>query len=284
MKILDPHIHLFDLSKGQYSWLSPDKPPFWDDKKAIYQHFNEDDLTLSNAFELCGFVHIEAGFDNDQPWREIEWLESVVTLPFKSVACINLLDETNDFIAKLNKLSNYQSLVGVRHILDDDAVSLLNSDKVKQNLEVLSKDNFHFEIQMPFDDVIAVDALANIMSIYPQLKFIINHAGLPTKSNFERWHTNLTKISRFPQCAIKCSGWEMIDRDYDVNWIQQVLITCCDTFGENRVMLASNFPLTLFSKNYQQLWSNYTCDLSLTTATLHKLCYDNTRNWYLFKV
>ncbi len=35
LKIIDPHIHLIDLAKGQYHWLKPQNPPHWPDKHLI---------------------------------------------------------------------------------------------------------------------------------------------------------------------------------------------------------------------------------------------------------
>ena len=40
-------------------------------------------IVLMNG-ELKGIVHIEAGFDNSAPWREIEWLEQTVDLATKN--------------------------------------------------------------------------------------------------------------------------------------------------------------------------------------------------------
>ena len=63
MKIIDAHLHLFDLQAGEYRWLSPDNPPFWPDKPVIAKNFSESDLVVSAPEQLSGFVHIEAGFD-----------------------------------------------------------------------------------------------------------------------------------------------------------------------------------------------------------------------------
>ena len=121
IKIIDPHLHLFNLKQGDYQWLKAENPPFWSDKKIINHSFTEKDLQLSSPFELAGFVHIEAGFDNQQPWREIAWLEKTCSLPFRSIAGINLLLPSNEFQQTLDKLSKYQSVIGVREILDENA-------------------------------------------------------------------------------------------------------------------------------------------------------------------
>ena len=76
INIIDPHIHLFDLSQGDYHWLKSQNPPSWPDKVIIERNFDLDDLTNSLAINLTndgdyndeligevslsGFVHIEA--------------------------------------------------------------------------------------------------------------------------------------------------------------------------------------------------------------------------------
>lgn len=116
MKIIDPHLHLFDLSQGEYSWLKPECPPFWSDKPLIAKNFSENDLTLAKPLTLAGFVHIEAGFDNQQPWREIAWLESTCKIPFRSIALLDITLPKALFLTQLESLMTYQSVVGVRYI------------------------------------------------------------------------------------------------------------------------------------------------------------------------
>ncbi len=134
MKIIDPHLHLFELSKGNYQWLKPNNPPFWPDKAIIQSSFSESDIQLSPPFELPAFVHIEAGFDNESPWREVQWLEQTCELPFKAIACANLLLPPAEFSRQLEKLQKNSSLIGVRHILDDEADEILSSHVIKKNL------------------------------------------------------------------------------------------------------------------------------------------------------
>ncbi|HAD88873.1 MAG TPA: amidohydrolase, partial [Alteromonas macleodii] len=81
---IDPHIHFFALNEGHYGWLKPANAPFWPDKKAIAKHTTEHMLYCASLGQLGGFVHIEAGYDNERPWREIAFLERHCTLPFRS--------------------------------------------------------------------------------------------------------------------------------------------------------------------------------------------------------
>lgn len=296
--IIDPHLHFFELNQGHYQWLREGNAPFWPDKAKLCHNFHEDALMLSQGIQLAGFVHIEAGFDNDQPWREIAWLESSCTLPFKAVAGIDLTLNEDAFIDQIEALTNHQSVVGCRHILDEEACALLSQTKVQNNLAYLASQQLSFDLQMSLSDLPAIHKLLEILKVLPTLSLIINHAGWPPiEANtdneqqaslaWQEWQTGLVALSKFEQCAIKCSGWEMAERTYKESWQLSVINTCLEAFGDKRVMLASNFPLVLFSKGYDDLWQSY---LSLNNKTqlsqeqITALTHSNAAYWYKLKV
>ncbi|WP_315980654.1 amidohydrolase family protein [Aliamphritea spongicola] len=54
--------------------------------------------------------------------------------------------------------------------------------------------------------------------------------------------------------SVKASGWEMQDRTFQPDQVSETVNILLEVFGERRVMLASNFPLCLFSREYAELW------------------------------
>jgi len=287
MKIIDPHLHLFNLEQGDYQWLKAENPPHWSDKKKIAKSFTEEDLNLSSPIDLAGFVHIEAGFNNQEPWREIHWLESHCTVPFKSIAGINLQLEPSAFAQTLMQLKQFKSVVGVRDILDDNATRYLSNRIVQNNLALLAKEQLIFELQMPVNNLDSVYLLADILTNTPQLSVVINHAGWPpsleSNENFhQRWLKGIKILSAFEHCAIKCSGYEMANRHYTVHWLQSIIEQCISCFGIERVMLASNFPLCTFHSSYQDYWHQQTSISNFSCDALAKLCNHNAKRIYCF--
>jgi len=292
MKIIDPHLHLFNLEQGDYHWLKKDNPPFWPDKNIINRSFTEQELKLTQPFELAGFVHIEAGFDNKKPCREIAWLESSCKLPFKSIANIDITLSSDNFSLKIEKLTRFSSMVGIRHILDDKAFSLLSDKQVISNIAKLNSLGLLFEVQMSLLDHQSINLLCDVIKHNNNMSFIINHTGFPPIDTqtieWKHWQSNLIKLSKFPHVAIKLSGWEMMDRNYtqskSQSWLNLMMQGCFDIFGIKRVMLASNFPLCLFSqKNYQQYWLYLlSTDFFQTKTEQEKsaLLYNNALQWY----
>jgi predicted TIM-barrel fold metal-dependent hydrolase len=280
--IIDPHLHLFDLQQGNYAWLKPSQAPFWPDKNKITRNFSEQDLTLPANMHLAGFVHIEAGFDNQQPWREIDWLEIQCQLPFKSVACADLC--SLHFPEVIQQLSQRCSVVGIRHILDDDAYTILTHPQINQHFELLARLGWSFDAQLGLDDNRGVAALLQLSQRFPNVAIIINHGGLPPEQINERqtWLANLQKLSEHSNMAIKLSGWEMTNRQWTSNYMQEITTLCLQLFGSERVMLASNFPLCTFSFSYAELWQRYQRELALTADIWQQLTANNARRWYQF--
>lgn len=287
MKIIDPHLHLFDLSQGEYTWLKPQCPPFWPDKSVIAKNFSEQDLTLSAPLALAGFVHIEAGFDNHHPWREIAWLESTCKMPFRSIAMLDITLPTTEFRNQLESLLKYPSVTGVRYILDDDASAILSDNNSVNNLATLADNQLSFELQMPFTDNEAVKCLTALLSTVNNLNLCINHAGLPplNSAHFANWQENIKRIATFKHVFIKCSGYEMAERNYSREWQEKIIFHCLESFGINRLMLASNFPLSLWHSHYQKTWQNNLAQaqgLKLTTDAIEQLLFQNAYDFYHF--
>ncbi len=303
MKIIDPHLHLFNVEQGDYHWLKAEKPPFWHDKSLINRTYTEGDLALSPPLELVGFVHIEAGFDNNQPWRELVALEQSCNKPFRAIANIDLTVSSQYFEKKIEKLAKLHSFVGARHSLDEQALSLLTNKQVLSNFKKLNdfcnkvnkikqvNQGLIFETQLPLTEDTSVNALCKVMSINPDISFIINHAGFPPADTqtieWQRWQNNLLKLSMFPHVTIKCSGWEMTNRNYQPDWLNKNLAVVLKIFGDKKMMLASNFPLCLFSKtSYQDYWQSiFTSGFfqTLTEQEKNALCYGNALKYYHLK-
>lgn len=281
-KIIDPHLHLFNMQEGDYFWLKPQSAPFWPDKQLINKDFFEEDTILSPPNQLAAFVHIEAGFDNQQPWREIDWLEQHCSLPFKSVAFADITSTT--FEEHIHMLKQHQSVTGIRHLLDDQAESILSSLLINSHFSLLAEKELSFDAQMSLVDSRAVELLVNLAQTHKAVRIIINHAGwAPAENNVierKQWKLNLSKIASCENIAIKLSGWEMSNRTWQPQQVASVVQDCLALLGETRVMLASNFPLCLFSMSYSELWNTYAELPDISAPCFRKITFTNAKDWY----
>ena len=280
---VDPHIHLFALDEGQYNWLKTTNAPFGADKKSIAKNTTETMLYHASLGQLCGFVHIEAGYDNSRPWREIAFLERHCTLPFRSVGCIDLAG--NSVGSHIDKLGLYSSVRGLRHILDDEAATLLRAPKVKWALGHMASKGLSFDAQLNIADTNAVVALLNVLEQNPALKVAINHAAiapLDIKSfTFKTWRQNIHNLSETGQVAFKFSGLEMQERRWHWQRAYYIFETLLDTVGINPIMFASNFPLCQWRMPYADLWHGFSDMITpLSETQKAALLSINAKQWY----
>ncbi|MDG2393555.1 MAG: amidohydrolase family protein [Thalassotalea sp.] len=285
MDIIDPHLHLFDLTKGDYHWLQAKQAPFWPDKYKIHSNFSEQDLELDSNTNIIGFVHIEAGFNNQHPHREIQWLEQTCNLAFKSIAFLDIT--SNNFAEQLGKLKQFKSLVGIRHILDQQLLEILSQQHTLKNLQLLAASDLIFEAQFDIANANDCQIFVDTIKQCSNLKVVINHAGFAANNKIdEKYRDSLSLLASLDNCWIKCSGWEMQNRDWQTSDIKPLLELIITTFGIERVMLASNFPVSNLAMSYKQLWQKYSKELLANFSLKQKkqLSVDNAKLFYRFNL
>lgn len=278
--IIDPHLHFFALNEGNYHWLKSENPPFWNDKSLIQRDFSSDDLYLDARFKLKGFVHIEAGFDNHYPCRELEYLsQNIKHIAYRAIAYLDITQPTGDFKKALANLTHYTTLAGIRDITEGEDATRLLAPNVVSNLALLASQNLIFEAQFELAQTPICHQLVQYCKTIPNLKCVINHAGLVTQETFDAWQANLAIITTMPNIWLKVSGFEIADRGYQTVWLQNIVDTLLQHFSANRLMFASNFPLCLFSKSYLKVWQDYQA-LSLLADTWQAMSHDTALHLY----
>lgn len=301
--IIDPHIHLFDLQEGDYAWLKAENEPAWPDKSKIAQNYSDADIQKQDLFNVAGYVHIEAGFDNNNGHREIANVSKKATLTQRSIGYIDITLAPTHFMFALAAQAQHKSAVGIRYILeqpvleDNSRLAALENENSYINLAFLASQNGIFELQFDLKKREHAIQVYTFLKRLPNLKVVLNHAGFPPLAvdsdnnvnlGFEDWKINIHLLAQLPNIAVKCSGFEMIDRAYSAQHIKAVVAHCIDAFGLDNVMLASNFPLCELSLSYESYWLQL-LDIADQLAKDHisrpnkkALCYDNAFRIYGF--
>ena len=282
--ICDPHLHFFELNKGEYLWLRDENPPYWPRKSALRVQTLERDLSQFDSIELQGYVHIEAGFNNQEPLQEIIWLQGHCKKPMRSIAYLDLRQENADFESLLVNMLEYPSFIGIRHIVDEELSSaMMASDKVKRNLLSLSAKGLVFELQLDLREQLTFDALIDVLSCVPNMPISINHAGFAPLNDdgCQVWRRNLAVLAELPCCYVKVSGLEMQKPHFGRADLIRVLLDCVHTFGQERVMLASNFPVLKLACGYQAYWEQAIEVCKVLDLDSQALACDNAKRFYL---
>ena len=273
--IIDPHVHFFDLTLGQYDWLTGANPPPWPNIKQIKQNHGPEQLRLSAPFYLAGVVHIEAGFDNEVPRAELDWLACrVTTVPYQAIAYLDITSEPPVFANALQALLNAPRFLGIRDITEGTDINRLIHKNTQHNLALLAEHELIFEAQFELDQQHIIPAFFNICNALPALQVIINHSGFMQKGS--AWSVGLETMARCNNVAIKFSGQEHVETPLDMGIQLNHLL---NSFGTERVMFASNYPVSLMRDEYCSVWQKY-YQLVDEPQLWKQLSYSNAKRIY----
>jgi predicted TIM-barrel fold metal-dependent hydrolase len=294
-RIIDAHHHLWDLTAHHYPWLSgPMHDRGWGDWSALRRNYLIPDfLDDTRNQNLQKSVHVQANYDPANPVGETLWLEYLAGqpgsagIPHGIVAYANLADPGAEGILEAH--ARYPRVRGIRQVLNRHADPQRNradrdylaDESWLSNFGLLRKHGFSFDVQVYFQQMPAVAALA---TRYPDIQFILDHAGMPAErdaAGIEGWRAGMRLLARLPNMAVKLCGYGMVDVHWTPESMRPFVLEPIEMFGTGRCMFASNFPVDKLMSDYDRLWNTYrqiTVDLS--DSERDALFYGNAERIY----
>ncbi len=270
LRIVDCHVHLWDLSRARYGWLQDDplpNNPAGDMALIAHRNYLLDDYLVDTAgWRVDKIVHVEAGQPRGAQLAETDWLQALADdygYPQGIVAGADLTDP--DLDALLDAHAARPNVRGVRQIVcwHADPLKTYNSadpllDPVwRAGFGKLARHGLSFDLQLYPSQMARAVELADA---HPDIPLIINHAGLPTDRDAEGlalWRAGLKALAERPQVSIKISGLGITDRAWTLHSIQPIVLTCIETFGTHRAMFASDFPVERVHGTFDAFYSAF---------------------------
>lgn len=270
LRIVDPHVHLWDLSRARYGWLQDDplpNNPAGDMSPIAHRDYGLDDYRAhTGGWRVDKIVHVECGLPRGEHLAETDWLQSLAVdggFPQGIVAGADLLDP--DLDALLEAHAARANVRGVRQIV------CWHADPVKtytpRNLVLdpaweagfarLARHGLSFDLQLYPSQM---RTAADIGARHPAIPLIVNHAGLPTDRDADGmalWRDGLRCLAALPHCSIKISGLGITDRAWTPQSIRPVVLECIDAFGTERSMFASDFPVESVHGTFDAFYSAF---------------------------
>jgi predicted TIM-barrel fold metal-dependent hydrolase len=256
MRIVDPHMHLWDLSRLYYGWLQDDplpNNPAGDVTPIAYRSYGlADYFADATGFEVAGLVHVECGQPPEHQVAETDWLQALAAdggYPQGIVAGANL--DHPDAERVLAAQAERPNVRGVRQIVNWHADplktytdrNLLADTAWRAGYALLGKYGLSFDLQIYPAQMAEAAWLAGE---HPEIPVILNHTGMPTDRDPEGlalWRRGLAQLAERAHVSVKISGLGMVDRDWTVESIRPFVLHAVDCFGVDRCMFASNFPV-----------------------------------------
>jgi L-fuconolactonase len=272
---IDSHQHFWKFDPIEYPWISEKVP-------ILKRDYLPSDLEpLLRQRKLDGTVAVQARTMLKESWWLLE-LAKEHSIIKGVVGWVNLLDPrvAND-LAALSKETKFK---GVRHVLQDepDERFMLKPEFV-QGISQLKQFGLAYDLliypkQLP--------AAIELVSRFPEQPFVLDHIAKPQIRDgiLEPWAHNIRELGRYPNVMCKVSGMatEAKPKAWKVADFQPYWDVVFDTFGEDRIMYGSDWPVALLGadeyKDVYDLAKNLAAKLS--PAAQEKFFGGNAAKFY----
>ena len=256
--MVDAHMHLWDLARICYPWLTPPRPVgITGDVSPIARDYLLDDYLRDTAapasrVRLTRIVHVEAGANPADSLAETRWLQGIADtrgFPHAIVAHAEL--EKTTAAALLAEHAAHRNVRGIRQILNwhaDPAKTytprdLLADESWQRGFALLRRHGLSFDLQIYPSQM---PAAARLAARHPDTPLILNHTGMPCDKDapgIEAWRKGMRSLAARPNVSVKISGLAMLDWRWSRESLRPFVLETIDIFGADRVMIASNFPV-----------------------------------------
>jgi L-fuconolactonase len=286
LSIVDPHHHLWDDDRGVYliEQFVHDTACDQNIVATVYAQFRAmyraDGPAEMKPVGEAEFVNGQAATSASGRYGEIRVAEGMI-----AYADLRRGDNVLPVLQALIAASNGR-LRGIRHgaTWDDGAAAygrsfappgLLRDPVFQRGFSHLAPQGLSFDAWIFYHQLPDLNAL---LANFPDTTVVLDHCGglLGTSPHidrvavFETWKRNLEALARFPNLSVKIGGLGMLYLGWDFHlrdtppsseelaqaW-RPYVEACIDTFGVERCMFESNFPMDKQSCSYSALWNAF---------------------------
>jgi L-fuconolactonase len=271
---VDSHQHFWQLSRGDYSWLTPEL-------EVLYKDFLPKQLAPDVSVNgINQTILVQAAASEEETHFLLELAKNTKFVA-GVVGWINM--ENPLVVCTLEGLAKNSYFKGIRPMLQDiEDINWILKDEFTPIFQFMANN------QLTFDALIKDVHLSNIYILacrYPTLKIVVDHcakpdlAAPPTYS----WKNKLATIATCENVFIKFSGLltEAPQTQVDVTVLQPYFDHIIDVFGPDRIMWGSDWPVLNINGDYD-LWVSLTQSLlkNYSFEVKNKIWADNARNFY----
>jgi predicted TIM-barrel fold metal-dependent hydrolase len=268
--VIDPHHHLWDLSLGKHPWLAPrpGKEHSLGDLASLRRNYLFDDYLFDSAGQnIVSTVHVEAAWTEEDCLGETRWLETLDKrrgVASRYVAHVPL--KSRQAPALVTAQASFARVVGIRDILSwhkNPALTFAERGDVmddpawRRGLSSLAAHDLAFDL-MIFASQLG-DAL-RLAQAFPNQRFVLNHSGSPIdrdEASMAGWRAGIKALASAENVAIKISGLTGYDPQWSLDSLRPLILHCIESFGPQRTMMASDFPVTGLHASFTETYAVY---------------------------
>ena len=242
--LIDTHVHLYDPANLHYDWLAS--------VPALNApHLLSDYREAAAATDVAGLVFVEVGGRPAEYFDEVEWVAGLApgSPPILGIVAFAPA-ESDNLTAHLDRLADVPLVKGVRRMVQDDPVSLVESPDFRRGLAQIAERGLTFDLCLRSWHLAAV---VDLVGSLPDVPFVIDHLCKPNidEGEWEPWATSLSHLASFENVlAAKLSG---LHSEGPAEETHRYLAHAIDVFEPSRLMVGSDWPVCN-QRSSHELW------------------------------
>jgi L-fuconolactonase len=242
-RVIDSHLHLWDLKRGDYDWLTPEAGE-------LYASFLPTDAerALSQS-PVDGAVLVQAA----DSFRDTRYLLDVAAHNGWVAGVVGWVQLDHPDLAReqLDEASASPAFRGVRHLVHDDPrADFLELAEVRRSLQELQRRELGFDIPDAWPGHLA--SAARLAQELPDLRIVIDHLGKPPRApaDFGHWRTELSAVAAHDRVVAKLSGLREASADFSARSLTPIWDIALSLFGPDRLLWGSDYPISTGASGY----------------------------------
>lgn len=256
---IDAHVHFWDqqVRDLEWAWLAPGftHPRLGRLVELAAPRYSVLEFRAqTEASAPVKIVHVQAAKAAD-PVIETEWLQQLSGAEGWPNAIVGFCDyASTDIPAVIERHLQHSAFRGVR---DLPAGLRLDDPAVVRGLAALAQFDISVEVMTPHEHFGHLLALARA---HPGTTIVLGHSGLPVArdDNYYRvWRAGLERLATAPNIVVKVSALGGADPTWTTASLRPWVLGCIETFGPDRCMFASNWPVDSLFSTYDRLVAAY---------------------------
>ncbi|NHE57397.1 amidohydrolase family protein [Cyclobacterium plantarum] len=248
MNKIDSHQHFWKYDVNKFSWISDDMPVLKED------FLPEKFQTILAANGIEGTVAVQA-LQNPEETQFL--LDLAEKFPF-ILGVVGWVDLNSDQLsATLHAYAPFSKLKGFRHLLQDEAdPEYILRPAFQRGLAEVFEAGYSYDLLVfPHQ----LDGVIQTVSNFPEGNFVLDHLAKPSirKGEIQEWGQRIRDLSSHPRVYCKLSGMvtEADWQEWKATDFFPYLDLVMESFGEDRLMFGSDWPVCNLAANYDQVSS-----------------------------
>lgn len=284
MEIIDTHVHFWDRAKPFNAWL--DSPSdFCGDCDAINHSYLPSHYRQDTQGKVAKAIHVEAATPS-YARQEVEWfLQLAKTEPLLQGMLAGVQLASDEAPALLDFYASEPLVKGVREIFitspgstASEAEQIYSNQRWSERFGQLGKQGLNFDLLVSGQQL---EVTYHFLKRFPETVTVLEHFCLPGAEGVSTWQAGMRNLAELTQVNVKLSAPAMLGWLWGGFSFNESVLFLLETFGVERCLFGSNFPVDKLYQNFSEHFSQYEKLLiTLSEDERHALLVRNAERIY----